>query len=530
MSGRKTTFLLFLIVLVALFFRVYDIKNTPPGLYGDEAMNGNNAKEALATGDYKVFYEENNGREGLFINIQAIFLKAAEAIKGEAVNDPWILRFPSALFGTLTVLGVYFLTKELFGDQELGMRNKEQADANHNSLSIIHNSTKIALFAAFLLAVSFWHVNFSRIGFRAIMAPAFLTWGTYLLLRSFRNSKLEIRNWPLPVLAGLVYGLGMYSYIAYRATPLLILIVSWLSWTESRKQNRPKEFLLSIFYFLISAVAVTLPLGIYFLNHPGDFFGRTAEISILNSPSPLKTLGLNILKTAGMFNFAGDWNPRHNIPGKPLLFWPVGILFLIGLILAIINAFKNPKSEASNSDQIQNPNFGFRILLSWLIITALPVVVSNEGLPHALRSILMAPAVFIIAALGGVWLYEKLSPMGRPIGPIRLIGLMGFIGLITINAYQTYFFDWAKRADVAEAFNAKYVEIAKEINALPAATAKYLIIDTAGGDVRKIGSPAQTIMFLTDTYLPEKQKEKNIRFIKPEEILGVPSGSFVFQL
>jgi len=63
------------ILLLAAFFRFWQIGAIPPGLYPDEAMNGNNALEALETGDYKVFYSDNFGREGLFINIQAIFLK-----------------------------------------------------------------------------------------------------------------------------------------------------------------------------------------------------------------------------------------------------------------------------------------------------------------------------------------------------------------------------------------------------------------------------------------------------------------------
>ena len=54
-------------------------------------MNGNNALEANATGEYKIFYPENNGREGLFINIQA----ASIAIFG---NHPWSLRIVSVLF------------------------------------------------------------------------------------------------------------------------------------------------------------------------------------------------------------------------------------------------------------------------------------------------------------------------------------------------------------------------------------------------------------------------------------------------
>ena len=60
------------VLILGVFFRFYQIKEIPLGLYPDEAMNGNNAYEALHTGSFKVFYRENNGREGLFINMQAL--------------------------------------------------------------------------------------------------------------------------------------------------------------------------------------------------------------------------------------------------------------------------------------------------------------------------------------------------------------------------------------------------------------------------------------------------------------------------
>src|SRR3989338_10465544 len=122
--GKKTVILLLLILLIAAFFRLWDLKNTPPGLYPDEAMNGNNAREALETGEWRVFYPENNGREGLFINIQALSINFF-------CNKPWALRLPSAILGILTVLGTFLLTKELF------------------------NKNSGALLAAFLMATSF---------------------------------------------------------------------------------------------------------------------------------------------------------------------------------------------------------------------------------------------------------------------------------------------------------------------------------------------------------------------------------------
>src|SRR3989338_4260251 len=153
---KKSFWVLIAIIILAIFFRFWDLKNTPPGLWSDEAMNGTNTIQALEGGEWKVFYPENFGREGLFINIQALFVKFLG-------HEPWVLRLPSAIFGVLTVLGLYLMTKALF-------------------------SIRAAIFASFFLATSFWHINFSRIGFRAIMAPFFLIWSFYFLFMAMRFS------------------------------------------------------------------------------------------------------------------------------------------------------------------------------------------------------------------------------------------------------------------------------------------------------------------------------------------------------
>ena len=182
---KYSIFFLILVLALSVFFRLYQIKSTPPALYPDEAMNGVNAVEALRSSPsddgYQVFYPDNNGREGLYINIQAVALKYFG-------NEPWALRIVSSLFGILTVLGLYLLTKEMFG------------------------SEFIALFAAFFTATSVWHIIFSRIGFRAIMAPAFLVWGLWLLWKVINNEReTEKRNKVflfLAIIAGFVFGLG----------------------------------------------------------------------------------------------------------------------------------------------------------------------------------------------------------------------------------------------------------------------------------------------------------------------------------
>ncbi len=493
----KKTVLLLSILIIASFFRLYNLEALPPGLYPDEAMNGNNAIEALDHNDWKVFYPENNGREGLFINIQSLSI-AAFGLK------PWALRLPSAIFGILTVLGLYFLTKELFKNEPL------------------------ALLTAFLLATSFWHINFSRIGFRAIMAPFFLIWALFFLLKAWHKNEnaaqpvqaLKSKLWNLgsdiwfwAILAGLSYGLGFYSYIAYRATPVLIILLVFLYYWENASLPNSINTWRIFAIFSVITLLVLLPLGIYFAKNPADFFGRTAQISVFASSTPWKDLGVNVLKTAGMFNFIGDGNWRHNIAGQPQLFGPVGILFLIGLVLSLVKI---------KTTHIKS--WEFSIPLIWLAAAGLPVIVSNEGIPHALRAILMAPAAFILAAIGAFKIYELLKPVFSKYKFWLLV--IGSLFLITLvaEAYYSYFIVWGKNPNTAAAFSQDYVNVAKEINALPKELPKYVVVEAGGTIVHGLPMPAQTVMFLTNTFDIGKRVEKNIIYLLPDQAGQINPG------
>lgn len=477
--SRNQKIILVLILVLAGFLRFYHLSSTPPGLYPDEAMNGNNALEALHTGEFKVYYPENNGREGLFINIQALFLKLF------GVNEPWVLRFPSALFGTLTVLGLFFLGQELF-------------------------SVYVGLFSSFLLATSFWHLNFSRIGFRAILAPFFLVWALFFFLKSLKQVKYSDLWIVSGILAGTFFGLGFYTYLSFRVMPLLFLLFLPFFLKE-------KNFGRVASLFILTTFAIALPIGLYYLGHQTDFFGRTSEISIFSSPAPLRDLGVNILKTAGMLNIQGDGNWRHNYSDRPELFWPVGIFFLAGILTGLLHLRRNFRE-----------NFSFIFLFAWGLLAALPVVISNEGLPHALRAILLIPPAIMFAAVGALQTYNVLS---RHLTPSLLNSVMVIvIAIVMFEPFTTYFLRWAQNPNVQGAFAAEYTAIGREINQLPASTPKYVIVEAGGVDVRGIPMPAQTVMFLTDSFTPDKQEEKNIHYVLPKDRATIPANAPVFEV
>ncbi len=94
-----------LILAVAAAFRLWQLASVPPGLFGDEAVNGLDALDVLA-GRARIFYPANYGREGLAM---LLFAGAIHAWGPTALA----LRIPTALAGSATALATYWLGREL---------------------------------------------------------------------------------------------------------------------------------------------------------------------------------------------------------------------------------------------------------------------------------------------------------------------------------------------------------------------------------------------------------------------------------
>ncbi|KPJ56913.1 hypothetical protein AMJ49_03275 [Parcubacteria bacterium DG_74_2] len=462
MKNKNLIFLL-IVLSIAAFFRLWQLDEIPPGLYPDVAINGNEALESLKTGNFKLFYSENNGREGLFIWLIALsFL-----IFGVNV---WSIKIVAAVIGILTVFGLYLLTKDLF---EKTIDNKRKA-------------TDIALLSSFFLAISFWHVNFSRIGFRAILLPFVLVFFFYFLFKGFK--KRGILNF---IIAGIFFGLGFYTYTSFRMAVLILPFILIPYWFIYKKENSQKKFLFLVSCFLFLVFVIALPIGIYFLKNPQDFISRAAPISVFKASQPLEALLKSLISHLAMFNFYGDQNLRHNFFGSPMIFWPIGILFLIGIFLSLKELIYSIKSK--NLSLLTCHLF----LISWFFIMLLPGILTYEGIPHSLRVIGVIPAVFIFAALGTDFLIKKIKINWF------LITLLGvFFFSLVFAEYYRYFILWGKNPEVKGAFTKIFADIGYYLNSLPQDFQKYVIVNESGVPVPwpdGIPMPAQTIMFVENT-------------------------------
>ncbi|MCD6149327.1 glycosyltransferase family 39 protein [bacterium] len=492
MQNKKTTYWLLLAVVIAAAFllRAYNIENIPAGIYPDEAVNGTDALLANETGNYRWFYTNNFGREGLFINLIA----GAFKIFGVSI---FALKFWPIIFGTLTVLGVFLLSFELFR----GWPAFAKAAAGKRA----------ALIAAYLTAFSFWAINFSRIAFRAVMMLPVLVFSFYFIFRGLRTEKY--RDF---ILAGLIFGLGFHTYIAFRIAPLILIILLLAILISQR--NVFRRFWKKIIVFAICVFISASPLLFDFYQHPEYLQSRTGAISVfspeVNQGHLIKTLSQSVGLSLVKFNFWGDQNWRHNYPPYPVLNPVVGILFLIGLIYLIAEFFHllflRFKKKTRDRKFII-----YSFLLSWFFALLIPEFLTAEGLPHCLRSIGTLPVVYIISAIPFAWILGKftnLQPTTHNLQPIKIALLIIFAAVFAfVGIFNTakYFVFWAEKPQQHGTFSENFKNIALYLNSLPDEVNKYVAAN-GGGRIMEDGLPvsAQPVKLLT------YQKTENLKFLQ----------------
>jgi 4-amino-4-deoxy-L-arabinose transferase-like glycosyltransferase len=486
-TGRIAPYILFAILVLALFVRVYHLDSLPAGLYPDEATNGTDALLANETGEYRLLYTNNYGREGLFINLQALAIKYFG-------NTVPVLKFWSVVFGTLAVLGIYLLARELFARRIY------------------------ALIAAFLIATSYWAINFSRIGFRAIMVTFLLTFSFYFFFRGFRTYRL--RDF---FVAGLFLGVGLHTYVAFRLAPLiLIALLPALFLTYERFLARYWKHML---IFGLGAFITAAPMFYDFYQHPDHFSSRTGAVSIFSPDINKgdfwgtfgKTFGLSMVK----YNFWGDQNWRHNYPPYPILDPVTGAFFLAGFLYLIWETVT--LIGLRFRDKLRDE----RLVRNWFLLAAffvmlMPEFLTEEGLPHALRAIGTQMPVYLIALLPITWIVNRAhrSLSGARFALFSLLALS--LCLSAAFNLTKYFVFFNLNPNQHGAFNQNFRNMAVYAMSLPADTMKY-IVPNGGGRMMEDGLPvsAQPIKFLT------AGKIENLVYLNPETVIRTQNSVII---
>jgi 4-amino-4-deoxy-L-arabinose transferase-like glycosyltransferase len=374
MKKNLKLILLILILLIALGLRFYHLNSNPPSPYWEEAAIGYDAYSILKTGkDFHghkfplvAFESFGDYKPGLY------FYAAVPSVALFGLNS-FAVRFPSAFFGTLTVLLIYWLTK------------------------LLVNNDLAALSASFLLAISPWHLQVSRAGFEANLGLFLVALAACLFLKGLKQSKYLF-------LSVFSFALSLYAYHANRVfVPLLGLAFGLMYLNFLKKKKKIVLFSLALFFAIISPLLIVL-------KSP-QMTQRFLETSALTSLEPIIKSNQLIQEDGNTwlakivhhrfwqysniilghyldhFNFdflflSGDNNPRHSIQ-------LVGELYLVQLPLFLLGLYYIFK---------QKP-ISFLPLILWLVIAPIPAALTTAT-PHVLRSLPLVIPFSIISALG----------------------------------------------------------------------------------------------------------------------------------
>ena len=367
-SKPKTAFwrgraIVLALLLLGVALRLPGIGSTPPGLYHDEAQHGLDAA-AVLNGDLSFYFEANNGREPLFIYL----VTAAVAVLG---RTPMAIRLPACFAGILTLAATYDLARTLW-DRKTGR------------------------WALAILAVTFWHIQLSRVGFRAVLLPLFTALAMSQLAKGVRYR--HRRHW---IAAGALYGASWYTYMAARFTPIAIGCV--MVYAVCCHRARVRALWRFILLATVVALIVLLPLGIYTLARPDIVLARTGQVSIFSEEIHhghfWATLGSHILKTAGMFTIRGDRIWRHNLAWRPVWDPALGLAFAIGLGVTLATCRRDA---------------GAALVVIWTAAMTLPTLLAEDA-PHFLRGVGVLPTAALLPALGLQWLSTWVANLRGPL-------------------------------------------------------------------------------------------------------------------
>ena len=229
------------LLLVGAFLRAYLLTQHPYPWSGDEASVGIEGSRILK-GEVTDFFAAGWSGQP---NWSFVPTALAEIIFGKTILA---IRVVSVAEGTLAVLFLYLLARELFG------------------------KTIAALAAGFLVAFPV-HLQFSRIGVNNIIDSLTVCLVLWLVIRAIRKGRPSDYLW-----AGIAGGLTFYTYVGSRLVLALAIFV--LAYTAIRQRGYLRSHLAHLGIFLVGAVVAIAPLGYYFIRHPDIFMTRIGEENI----------------------------------------------------------------------------------------------------------------------------------------------------------------------------------------------------------------------------------------------------------
>lgn len=419
---------LILVFLLAFFLRVYKLGEYPVGFLWDEAALGYNAYSILETGrdEYGkflpiIFKSFGDYKPGLYVYLTV----PTVAIFG--LNE-FAVRLPSAIAGSLTVILLYLLL----------------AEARFTQIGKRFYADSVPIVAALFLALSPWHINFSRGAWELNVMTFEIILGFFLLLRFLCSKK----NYLL-YLSALVF---LLSLLTYQGAKFLVpvLLLGFVFFFREYLKEVPKKLKVGFLAVFLSGFFL-----FNFLTIAGGKAGRIKVMSLFSYPRSLEEteviwnqddyrrfewgafhsspifftrsfLGRYFNYFSGKFLFfSGDWsNQRNGVIYQGVIYYLDALFLVLGLGVL----FRKKRDSLEN------------LLLYWLVVSPISAALTRDSISSVRSFAMVIPLVFIIAVgVKGFWgqLARQKPLFGYILGSLSVLGycclLVRFLDLYFIH-------------------------------------------------------------------------------------------------
>lgn len=411
------TYLLIGILVIATVLRLWRIDQVPVSLFGDELDVGYHAYSILKTGkDYS-----GNSWPLHFQSLAEwrtpLYLYSAVPTVALFGISPLGVRLPAAIFGILGVFLFYLLIK------------------------LVTGNWKLATLAGLLLAISPWHLQYSRAGFEVTQMLTLYLAGLLFFFKGLKEGKL------LPYSA-LFLGLTPWVYSTAKFFLPLTILGLLIIWRKDLFKVGKKYLLWTLIVFILVVAPITWSTLF------GGGTARFGYISVFTDPTTIPEIGFSRLRDSKMddpeikfgaqpdlesrvahnkfqwwggvmlknylqtfssqFLFInGDLNARHAVQGAGEFYKFEGLFILLGLVFLLTRPFDRK----------------LRIfLLLWLVLAPIPAAMTRDGGSHATRLFFLLPVLVFLSACGIYSLVEIVKER-RKLLACTIIGLylVGFL-------------------------------------------------------------------------------------------------------
>lgn len=402
------------ILILALVLRVYRLDSVPPSISWDEAavgVNGwtiaNYAKDEYGKFLPTFFRSFRDDKHPVHVYITALsekFLGLSE----------FSTRLPSAVFGVLNVLLIFFLAKIMFKSEFLG------------------------LIAAFFLAISPYNIHFSRFNHEVNFALFFFMTALILFYLSLKKAYFL----PLSVLS---FGITFITYHPAKiVVPAVVIILLIL---YARRMFKDKQNLIIslavVLIFVVTVISNSQLLGIARINQT-SLGSKEVEKTKFFQLTHSQLLGrIDLTATQYSWHFTpqylfitGDKNAR--LSSQTGEFYKIDAIFLI---LGLLYLLRKRSKEGA-------------VLLTWALAAPLPSALVSDA-PHAARAMYMVGSWHLISALG---FYTLVTSFRKSVVKWMIVVITLTILFFSLLSYLNYYYgEYAKRYAIEWQYGMKQI-------------------------------------------------------------------------